>query len=354
MSNSSSSRSASLDDEEQASSNNLPSTPTMTRTKQPVTTPGTMDLDDDEINNKTKQDFEDLAATGKWGSVSRKEVIVVVISIVLVLLAVVAVVVVLVVGSKNKQKNSRAAGALNAFSESPSMAPSGPVGLFASPLDEYMTLVQALHANPYTKQLHMPGNSSDLRAQSQFENNAFISAAAWLMFKDPTDIKVDLTERFAILTLYYAWTGDEWLDHTKWLSPLLHVCEWKGVLCDPVDKKVVEVNLPYNRLVGSIPETLSMLQGLTALRIGHNDLTGTIPGSVLGSLQKLTVLELHNNFFTGELPKSTRGPELTNLSIQGTMINGTWPFCKDPVKSFTMNCSMVSCACCDAVKNCVG
>jgi hypothetical protein len=62
-----------------------------------------------------------------------------------------------------------------------------------------------------------------------------------------------------------------------------------------------EVDLSYNKLVGSIPAQLSSLSALDVLNLGNNALTGTIPVQ-LSSLSALDVLDLSSNALTGTIP----------------------------------------------------
>ncbi|GKY91618.1 hypothetical protein MPSEU_000133700 [Mayamaea pseudoterrestris] len=304
--------------------------------------------DEQEVDETIKKEFEDLAATGKWGSVSRKEVICVVATVILLLVGV-TVAIVLLVGGGSDSSN------MLAHSQAPTEAPTGLTVAFASAMDEYTHLKKALALNVLTKEIHLPKNSSELRALSQYEDDPFVSAAAWIFFKDPDNLIEGSLERFALVSLYYAWNGDEWSDYQKWLNPQLHVCDWTGVTCgvdDAGSKLVTELDLSNNNLAGTVPPTLAMLEGLTALRLGDNHLTGRIEGEVFRSLEKLTLLELQHNEFIGRLPKTMRGPSLESLHVEFTGVYGTWPFCDNPMKNFTMDCGFVPCYCCDS-SNCV-
>ncbi|VFQ71629.1 unnamed protein product [Cuscuta campestris] len=60
------------------------------------------------------------------------------------------------------------------------------------------------------------------------------------------------------------------------------------------------VDLSNNNLEGSIPTTMS--SSLNRLRLGNNSLFGPIPGKPFRSLQNLTYLELENNHLNGSIP----------------------------------------------------
>ncbi|EFJ06064.1 hypothetical protein SELMODRAFT_431040 [Selaginella moellendorffii] len=104
--------------------------------------------------------------------------------------------------------------------------------------------------------------------------------------------------------------------------------DWKGVICNSDDSEVVELHLAgnrftgeisspalgqlaslrvldvsKNRLVGSLPAELGLLQSLQAL-----DVSGPVPPQ-LGALRRLEILVLDNNRLSGSLP-----PSLANCS----------------------------------------
>ncbi|CAI6002888.1 unnamed protein product, partial [Closterium sp. NIES-64] len=66
--------------------------------------------------------------------------------------------------------------------------------------------------------------------------------------------------------------------------------------------------LTYNKLTGSIPNGMSSLTALDALRMTGNHLDGTIP-----SFLNLNVIELSNNALTGSIPSSIFSPDLVSL-----------------------------------------
>ncbi|MCY4128634.1 MAG: hypothetical protein OXG15_05245 [Gammaproteobacteria bacterium] len=124
-------------------------------------------------------------------------------------------------------------------------------------------------------------------------------------------------DRAALVALYEATDGPNWVYKTNWLSDA-PMSEWYGVNTD-VAGRVVSVYLKgraggFGRgvtthgLSGQLPPELGDLSELTTLILGINNLSGPIPAE-LGNLTRLTQLNLDDNNLTGEIP-----PELGNLS----------------------------------------
>jgi len=144
-------------------------------------------------------------------------------------------------------------------------------------------------------------------------------------------------QRFALATLYYATGGDEddwyssdfWLDRGGDTDP--NECNWfayaDGNLCNN-DGLYVDLSLQHNRLEGSIPKELALLQpSLTNLELSRNSLFGSIPAELSG-LAQLTSMDLSINELEGELP-SVLPPALEFLYLEGNYdleggIPSTW------------------------------
>ena len=111
------------------------------------------------------------------------------------------------------------------------------------------------------------------------------------------DVEVDNCEdleRSALVALYNAADGENWIGRRNWLTgaPL---SAWHGV-------------------------TTNDLGQVTGLVLEDNNLKGTLP-SRLGDLRSLSVLDLSNNFgLTGPLPASLVGLGLTVLKLGGTSL----------------------------------
>ena len=154
-------------------------------------------------------------------------------------------------------------------------------------------------------------------------------------------------DREALVAIYNATNGSNWLWSDKWLSdaPLGH---WDGVAVE--NNRVTELYLSSNQLsggipwehltkltelknlilngnwlVGSIPPELGRLTNLVDLRLHDNRLSGSIP-SELGNLSSLEVLNLEDNRLTGSIPPELGSlAELQILDLDGNRLSGSIP-----------------------------
>ncbi len=134
------------------------------------------------------------------------------------------------------------------------------------------------------------------------------------------------SDRDALVALYNATDGPNWVINTNWLSDL-PLREWYGVSTD-ANGRVIELNLythdgkdrssysgriTGNGLRGRIPRELGRLSNLDHLRLPRNQLSGEIPHE-LGGLSRLRVLDINDNRLSGDIP-----PELGDLSNLQTL-----------------------------------
>ena len=129
-------------------------------------------------------------------------------------------------------------------------------------------------------------------------------------------ITVENPDRAALVALYNATDGPNWVDNDNWLTDA-PLGDWHGVETDQSGRVVGVVMSHYdsdarewrgNNLSGPIPPELGGLRGLKRLNLKANDLSGSIPPE-LGGLVGLERLELDGNVLTGPIP-----PELGNLA----------------------------------------
>ena len=98
--------------------------------------------------------------------------------------------------------------------------------------------------------------------------------------------------RAALEALYHATGGNNWINHTNWLSNL-PMSEWYGVTVDD-NGCVTRLDLSNNLLAGSLPSRMGDLVNLEVLDLSNNYLTGIIPAS-LTNLAALNSFRFHGN-----------------------------------------------------------
>jgi hypothetical protein len=243
-----------------------------------------------EINPK----FKDVRETGKWGSVSKTEIMVV--GVVISVVVIGAVIAVVLIAIRSNQDPPGPVG------PPPTMPPtqlSGDMELAqlrsAIDLGDFtFQIAEALSVKveDYVGKMDDPTASAPERAMS------------WMLTKSMNNVPGDLVTRWALASMYYSLGGENWVNKENWLSEESH-CEWFGVECDRFGA-LEELILKENKLAGTVPMELSLLSNMQSLWWSTNELTGTLPGDMLGSLPKLSILYLNDNKLTGTIPASLR------------------------------------------------
>jgi hypothetical protein len=124
-------------------------------------------------------------------------------------------------------------------------------------------------------------------------------AFQWLVFEDKT-LNTDpidetrLVQRYALLTLFYACAGSDWVGKFAAAPPLDeqykdNECDFPNVECDDAGQ-VIKFIPTKSRLVGTIPDELSLLSHLTHLDLSGNELQGSIPVALFTKLSNLGTL----------------------------------------------------------------
>ena len=162
------------------------------------------------------------------------------------------------------------------------------------------------------------------------EGTATITATAGDT-RGTAEITVENPDRAALVALYEATDGPNWVDSKGWLTDA-PLGEWYGVRTD-ASGRVVQVVLrgrwdgeaqqyvPHG-LTGPIPPELGSLTNLQSLNLERNDLFGPIPPE-LGSRASLTQLSLAYNQLTGPIP--TELANLTKLDLWSNPFTGPIP-----------------------------
>ncbi len=137
------------------------------------------------------------------------------------------------------------------------------------------------------------------------------------------EITVENPDRAALVALYEATDGPNWVNSDNWLTDA-PLGEWYGVETDGTGR-VVRIRISYNLLAGPIPSEVLTLTKLQHLTLDNNGITGPVPTG-LAKLRNLQVLNLHANSLQGPIP-----PELGNMSalswldFNGNSLTGSIP-----------------------------
>ena len=141
------------------------------------------------------------------------------------------------------------------------------------------------------------------------------------------------TDRAALVALYEATDGANWVDNTNWLTDA-PIGDWYGVDTNSAGR-VVALDLaghtdnwpdvtPHG-LEGPIPPELGSLASLKWLNLSQNALTGPIPPE-LGRLASLEGLALNSNGLTGPMPPELGGlANLERLYLGSNELTGPIP-----------------------------
>lgn len=117
----------------------------------------------------------------------------------------------------------------------------------------------------------------------------------------------DNVEYAALKDIFTSLAGAGWLKKTNWpatwpaTATSAEFSTWFGV--GVANGDVVSINLPSNKLTGTIPSSIANLSQLTSIYMQGNSISGSIP-TEMGSLSKLTLLYLYTNKLTGSIPAS--------------------------------------------------
>ena len=145
-----------------------------------------------------------------------------------------------------------------------------------------------------------------------------------------SEITVVNPDRAALVALYNATDGPNWVDNTNWLTDA-PLGEWYGIDTNAAGR-VVRIDLsgawgestPHG-LSGALPPELGGLSNLEQLYLSQNALSGPIPPE-LGGLSKLEQLYLSQNALSGPIPPELGGlSKLRNLYLGWNALSGAIP-----------------------------
>ncbi|GKZ00691.1 hypothetical protein MPSEU_001021200 [Mayamaea pseudoterrestris] len=198
-------------------------------------------------------------------------------------------------------------------------------------------------------------------------------AANWIANIDgmnmalPSDKDGSSSEGYKYITryvsglLWYALNGADWKNQYGFLSQN-DICFWNaplpvmtttgvdfqanGIYCDRETKEVTAVRLGYNKLTGSIPSEVTKLTTLTQLDVSGNKMRGSVGANVcklkrlkalivnyggfigtlppcLSTLTDLEVLMTSNNYLGGRLPDLSKLTKLASVFLDDNKLTGT-------------------------------
>ena len=88
-----------------------------------------------------------------------------------------------------------------------------------------------------------------------------------------------MIQRYALATLYFALGGKQWVENGKWLIDD-DECLWYNDSENPCEfGAIVELQLSFNGLRGSLPDEISLLENLRSLDLSGNSITRGLPDS---------------------------------------------------------------------------
>ena len=162
-----------------------------------------------------------------------------------------------------------------------------------------------------------------------------------LFFSLPSMAKIAEADSLALVTLYDATNGENWMDNSEWLEDA--IVDWNGITLDETRNRILSISLPNNHLTGSLPDL--NLPDLQWLNLSGNDIEGTVPDFNLPNLEnlalsgndiegtipnfsmmpKLKLLTLADNQLEGEIPNFNQIPNLEWLNLGGNQLKGEIP-----------------------------
>ena len=258
-----------------------------------------------EINPK----FKDLQETGRWGTVSKTENIVVYI---FVLFSIVGALLAVWFGFiKDDDSDADPSSVTKPPMESSTGSPTS-IGRQSELLEVFQAMDSLGLLFSYEQDLPFdPAYYKDLMNEPAATPQE--RAMSWLLFQDERDQAVDAAKRWALASLYYTWQGENWLSADKWLSSE-NVCEWEHIMCNIQTGNIQEIDLQNNNLVGTIPAEIALLNTTRALWLRENQLLGPLPNEVFGAMPMLSMLYLDKNQLTGTISLSIRDNQVLGKS----------------------------------------
>jgi len=118
-------------------------------------------------------------------------------------------------------------------------------------------------------------------------------------------------------------------------TPVTEICSWFGVYCGDekegvfddivvLNTTVVEMNLGYLGIEGTIPSSLYQLSYLFSLNLAGNSFEGTIP-TTISSCTDLLAFTVEDNMLEGSIPNFVEWKNLLEFSVASNSFTGSIP-----------------------------
>ncbi|RDK87042.1 leucine-rich repeat domain-containing protein [Marinirhabdus gelatinilytica] len=142
----------------------------------------------------------------------------------------------------------------------------------------------------------------------------------FLFFTVIATANVSEAEKEALLDLYVATQGDQWIQSWDLNTP---VTNWQGITVE--NDRVTGISLLFNNLNGELPASIGNLTHLRTLELSFNKIEGNLP-TTIGNLKNLQTLALNGNALVGEIPSSVGNlTNLKQLHLSSNQLSGNVP-----------------------------
>ena len=142
---------------------------------------------------------------------------------------------------------------------------------------------------------------------------------------------ISRSECEALVDLYKNLDGANWANKQGWdkmynknVAANEHICSRKGVECSSDKKQVIGLELPGNKLKGTLPNSFKNLINLKTLNLGNNEIKTSLAKI---KNEKLQVLNLENNPLNESIPSDffSVNKALKNINLKNTKLSETIP-----------------------------
>ncbi len=192
-------------------------------------------------------------------------------------------------------------------------------------IDNYTVTGLDLGTTYYFKVETFTANHGDQQSNLTSIESVEVSATTTGTINCAAQTDIPEAECDTLVDLYTSTDGANWSDSPPFVPAnnwgiTTTPCSWTGIACS--GGNVTKISRDTQNLVGTIPD-LSVLTGLTVLKLDDNQLTGSIPD--LSDLTGLTVIRLGNNQLTGSIPDLSALISLETLSLKNNQLTGSIP-----------------------------